>query len=86
MGGGEWRELDRADKRDKTSYLAIYLVQVLTRTVVLMVLIVTGLSGVSLVMVKRLTVLMVTRLMVVMVTRMTVVMVVMEVINTGRWW
>ena len=45
--------------------------QVLTRTVVLMVLIVTGLSGVSLVMVKRLTVLMVTRLMVVMVTRMT---------------
>ena len=84
MGGGEWRELDRADKRDKTSYLAIYLVQVLTRTVVLMVLIVTGLSGVRLVMVKRLTVLMVTRVMVVMVTRM--VMVVMEVINTGRWW
>ena len=68
MGGGEWRELDRADKRDKTSYLATYLMQVLTRTVVLMVLIV--LSGVSLVMIKRLTVLMFTRLMVVMVTLM----------------
>ena len=56
--------------------------QVLTRTVVLMVLIV--LSGVRLVMIKRRTVLMVTVVMVVMVTRMTVVMVVMEVINTGR--